>query len=96
MILAGVKPIERRLFANRRPRAVKLVIDRREISLSAIASAIGESRLSLRQITILPGDAPEEDHLEITLNRAQSQTLIPLTEKLLKIPGVREITQAGA
>src|SRR5262249_40329223 len=71
LILAGLKPIERRLFLARRqgPPLLLLVIDRRETSLLAIELALEAANLHLQQMLIQHGDSPDEDRLQITVNR---------------------------
>jgi putative Mg2+ transporter-C (MgtC) family protein len=93
LILAGLKPIERRLFLARRqgPPLLLLVIDRREISLLAIELALEAANLHLQQMLIQHGDSPDEDRLQITVNRTRSLSVLSVTEQLRRIPGVREI-----
>lgn len=92
IILAGVKPAERRLFPSWQPRLITLLIDRREVSSLAIESAIESAGLRLQNILIQPSDAPEENRVELTLSRAHGEKLTPLVEKLRNISGVREIS----
>jgi len=93
LILAGLKPIERRLFLARRqgPPLLLLVIDRRETSLLAIELALEAANLHLQQMLIQHGDSPDEDRLQITVNRTRSLSVLSVTEQLRRIPGVREI-----
>jgi len=91
IILVGVKPIERRLFRNRRPRLVFLRVNRPEISLLTIESAIVETGLQLRNIQIEPGESDNEENLQLTLDPVAPEELILLIEKLRAISGVREI-----
>jgi putative Mg2+ transporter-C (MgtC) family protein len=93
LILAGLKPIERRLFLARRqgPPLLLLVIDRHETSLLAIELALEAANLHLQQMLIQHGDSPDEDRLQITVNRTRSLSVLSVTEQLRRIPGVREI-----
>jgi putative Mg2+ transporter-C (MgtC) family protein len=93
IILAGIKPIEQRLFLARRqgPPLLILIIDRRETSLFAIESALEAANLHLQRILIQHGDSPDEDRLQITVNRASNVSVLSVTEQLRRIPGVREI-----
>ena len=94
IILAGIKPIERRLFLARRqgPPLLTLIIDRRETSLFAIESALEAANLHLQRMLIQHGDSPDEDRLQITVNRTREVSLLSVTEQLRRIPGVREIS----
>jgi putative Mg2+ transporter-C (MgtC) family protein len=93
MILAGLKPIERRLFLARRqgPPLLLLVIDRRETSLLAIELALEAANLHLQQMLIQHGDSPDENRLQITVNRTRNMSVLSVAEQLQRIPGVREI-----
>ena len=93
IILAGIKPIERRLFLARRqgPPLLILSIDRRETSLFAIESALEAANLHLQRMLIQHGDSPDEDRLQITVNRTRNVSVFSVTEQLRHIPGVREI-----
>jgi putative Mg2+ transporter-C (MgtC) family protein len=94
IILAGIKPIERRLFLARRqvPPLLILIIDRRETSLFAIESALEAANLHLQRMLIQHGDSPDEDRLQITVNGTRNMSVLSVTEQLRRIPGVREIS----
>jgi putative Mg2+ transporter-C (MgtC) family protein len=93
LILAGLKPIERRLFLARRQGTplLILVIDRRETSLLAIELALEAANLHMQQMLIQHGDSPDEERIQITMHRARSLSVISVTEQLRHLPGVREI-----
>jgi putative Mg2+ transporter-C (MgtC) family protein len=95
IILAGVKPIERRLFLNHRPRSLNIVIDR-EASLFSIESAVEESNLRLKHIVIQHGNTPEENRVQIILAQTHQKNLLPLSEKLRALPGIREVSYNGS
>jgi putative Mg2+ transporter-C (MgtC) family protein len=93
IILAGLKPIERRLFLARRrvsPLLI-LIIDRRETSLLAIEEVLEAAHLPLQRMLIQHGDSPDEDRLQITVHRTRSLSVLSVTEQLRHLPGVREI-----
>jgi putative Mg2+ transporter-C (MgtC) family protein len=91
VILAGLKPLERRLFQERRVRLLVLVIDRREVSLFAIESALEAANLRLQQMLIQHGDSPDEDRLQIRIDQSKGTSMLSVAEQLRRIPGVREI-----
>ena len=93
MILAGLKPIERRLFQARRRQTpvFLLIIDRRETSLFAIETALEAANLHLQRMLIQHGKGPDEDRLQITIDRTRNANVLSVTEQLRRIPGVREI-----
>jgi putative Mg2+ transporter-C (MgtC) family protein len=96
IILAGIKPLERRLSVARQASLLILVIDRREVSLFAIESALEAANLRLKQIRIQHGDAPDEDRLQIRLRRASRPSVLSMAEQLRCLPGVREVRHTGS
>jgi putative Mg2+ transporter-C (MgtC) family protein len=95
IILAGIKPVERHLFADRRQRTITLLIDRQGASLLAVEAAIEETGLRPQHTLIQRGDRLEEDRVQIALNHAPNKMLLPLAERLRQISGVREISDSG-
>jgi putative Mg2+ transporter-C (MgtC) family protein len=92
VILAGLKPIERRLFLARRAPLLRLIIDRRETSLFAIESVLEAANLHLQRMLIQHGDGPNEDRIQITVLRTRHTNVLAVAEQLRHIPGVREIS----
>jgi putative Mg2+ transporter-C (MgtC) family protein len=93
LILAGIKPMERRLFRARRRQTplLILIIDRRETSLFAIEAVLEAAHLPLQRMLIQHGKGPDEDRLQITVDRTRDTNVLSVTEQLRHIPGVREI-----
>src|SRR5262245_136913 len=98
MILAGLKPIERRLFQVRRHQTpvFLLIIDRRETSLFAIEAALEAANLHLPRMLIQHGKGADEDRLQITIDRTRDANVLSVTEQLRRIPGVREIRHTAS
>jgi putative Mg2+ transporter-C (MgtC) family protein len=94
LILAGLKPIEQRLFVARRRQIpiFILIIDRRETSLFAIETVLEAANLHLQRMLIQHGKGPNEDLLQITVDYAHNTNVLSVTEQLRHIPGVREIS----
>jgi putative Mg2+ transporter-C (MgtC) family protein len=94
LILAGIKPMERRLFRARRRQMplLILIIDRRETSLFAIEAVLEAAHLPLQRMLIQHGKGPDEDRLQITVDRTRNTNVLSVTEQLRRIPGVREIS----
>jgi len=95
IILAGIKPVERRLFTDRRQRTITFLIDRQGASLLAVEAAIEETGLRPQPTLIQRGDRLEEDRVQIALDHAPNKMLLPLAERLRQISGVREISDSG-
>ncbi len=91
IILAAVKPIERRIFHNHRPPSLKLVIER-DASLFDIEAAVETANIRLKHILVQHGENPDEHHVEVVLSQTPQNKLLPLVEELRQLPGVREVS----
>ena len=58
----------------------------------AIELALEAANLHLQRMLIQHGDSPDEDRLQITVNRTRNMSVLSVTEQLRRIPGVREIS----
>ena len=90
LILAGIKPLEKVLFKNRRTRYVKIIIGE-ETTLMEVRTAINEARVNLKQIVIRDTDTEMEHEVELTLGKTNPKKLLPLAEALRNLKGVREV-----
>jgi putative Mg2+ transporter-C (MgtC) family protein len=93
VILAVIKPIERRIFHGRRPRSLNLVIER-DASLFDIEAAVEAADIRLKHILVQHGEVPEEHHVEVVLSQVSQDKLLPLVEELRGLPGVRQVSYA--
>lgn len=91
VILAVLKPIEQRIFPDRRPRSLKLIIER-DASLFDIESAVEAADVHLKHILVQHGETPEEHHVEVVLSQTPQSKLLPLLEELRRLPGVRQVS----
>lgn len=92
LILAGIKPLERRLWLAHRPRTLTLVIDRSAISLATLETVLSQATLEMKQLRIEHGGTQDEDEIHLTLSRTSTPALFGAMERLREIPGVRAIT----
>lgn len=95
LILAGFKPLERRLNPSRR-QPVRLIIDPRLASLRAIRGAVEGVGLALERVLIEPGDTPDEDRMKLWVRRckgaaSQGDDRVDLVDSLRQIPGIQRI-----
>ena len=93
IILVGVKPIEKRLFTDRRSQNITLLVDRKKVSLQTIESSIEQVELQMLHILIQPSDMTGKERLQITLGRAKNEKIVGLIEKLREAPGLIEINR---
>jgi putative Mg2+ transporter-C (MgtC) family protein len=91
LILAGIKPIERRFFENRRARALAIVVDPRKCSLAALEEAISAEGLAVLQIVVRPQESDERNRLEISIGKAPRAKVLALVDRLRALPGIDEI-----
>lgn len=91
VILALVKPLERRLFRRDQQRHVVVEVDRGLVHLPRIASQIEASGLVVQQMTLKRGEST--DSIDMTLRRgAPREAMAALAAKLQTIEGVLAIT----
>jgi putative Mg2+ transporter-C (MgtC) family protein len=95
IILAGIKPLERRFSRARQTCLLILVIDRPELSIVAIESALETANLRLKHIRMQYGKVPHKDRLQIRLRRAPRPSVLSMAEQLRRLPGVREVRHTG-
>lgn len=92
LILAVLKPLERRLFA-RRPRAgrrLRLVLGA-SAPLGAVEAVVAERHLPLRRMVLRRRD-DGEDQLDLLFDRAvRDEQLLALAEQLRKLDGLRAV-----
>lgn len=94
LILAGIKPLERRLFKNRGVRQLHMTVRRALFSLTDLESILARSpRGDFLSITVLPDLSSDTDVLEVKLRRAMSPVDgMSLLNDLRGCPGVSEVS----
>ena len=90
LILAGIKPLEKVLFKNRRNRYVKIIIGG-ETTLMEVRSVINQAHLNIQQIVIRDTETDNEHEVELVLGKVNPKKLLPLAEGLRSLKGVREV-----
>ena len=93
VILALVKPLEVFLFRRNRSRQVVVLIDRGRASLQQIESALDAAGLGVREISLMRGDAPENDSVRFTFLRSVPKNVVLVAAgRLQQLDGVLGIT----
>lgn len=93
VILAVVKPLERRLFQRHRTRRLLIRADSRKISLPQLEGALGTFGVEVAEVTLKRGSTPDEEEIRLTLQRNLSgNKLLPVVGQLRELPGVHEVT----
>ena len=91
IILAGMKPLERRFISVRQQRNIQLLAERGSVSLDSLHRALGTGSVRVKQFIVQQSeDDPELDDVQIALSRASSPEFTAICTRLGAMPGVRE------
>jgi putative Mg2+ transporter-C (MgtC) family protein len=92
IILAGIKPLERRFITVRQRRQLTLLVERGTLSFHSLHDALGTSSPRVKQFVMQQSDdVPECDVVMITLSRVSSAEYEAVRDQLRRLPGVREM-----
>ncbi len=95
VILALLKPLERRLFTDRRPQNLLVVADRAQTSLVAIESALRTANVDVSYIQWRIGNDQDTNgahyQVEIGFNKMRGPDLPLVMDSLRSVPGVSTI-----
>lgn len=91
IILAGIKPIERRFISVKQQRSLRILADRGSITLESVHRTLGTSSVRVKQFIMQQSeDNPELDDVQISLSRTSTDDFDALCGKFKNMPGVRE------
>lgn len=91
IILALVKPLERRFFP-RQKNQITLLVDRQQNTLQDIETTLQTLGFNVRQMTLKRGPVPTKDYVQFDfIKSASKEALLKLVEKLQSNPSVDEI-----
>lgn len=97
IILAGIKPLERRFITFRQRRQFTLLVERGTLTFHSLHDALGTSSSRVKQFVMQQSDdSPELDEVMITLSRVSSMEYEVICGTLRKLPGVKEFRGEGA
>ena len=91
LILAGLKPLERRLFHKRSMKEFNITVERETFDMRDLESILSDVAVSYGAITIYPEQSATEDLLQVRLKSGlnmKNATL--LLERLRVCPGVKK------
>ncbi|HTH45014.1 MAG TPA: MgtC/SapB family protein [Oxalicibacterium sp.] len=92
LILAGVRPLERRMFRRDRIKHVSVLIDRQHVSLLRMQGEIESSGAKVQQIALKMGDTPDDDRVDITFLRGiPKEAMLDMAMRLKSLEGVRSV-----
>ncbi|MFM0645021.1 MgtC/SapB family protein [Paraburkholderia bryophila] len=91
IILAGVKPLERRFISVKQQRNIQLLAERGSVSLDSLHRALGTGSIRVKQFIVQQAeDDPELDDVQIALSRASSTEFTAICARLEAMSGVLE------
>ncbi|WP_206957362.1 MgtC/SapB family protein [Trinickia acidisoli] len=92
VILAGIKPIERRYISVRLRRRVSLRVDRGALTLGALRTILGHASERVKQFIVQQSEEePECDDITIGFSRVSANEFESLCRQLRNAPGVRAL-----
>ncbi|MRX08855.1 MgtC/SapB family protein [Pseudoduganella sp. FT25W] len=97
IILAGIKPLERRFISNRQLRSLLIFAERDALTLPMVHEALGASSPRVQTFVMRHkiGSA-DTDEISITLSRLTEGQFSAVQKRLAGLPGVREIKEADS
>jgi len=91
VILAGVKPLERRFIAVKQQRGIQLLVDRGTVSLGSVHRGLGNGSVRVKQfIAQQSEDDADLDEVSIALSCVTVSEYEAICARLESLPGVRE------
>ncbi|RQR59933.1 MgtC/SapB family protein [Burkholderia sp. Bp9125] len=89
VILAGVKPLERRFIAQRQQRRLRIVADRGGLTLDTLHVALGARRVRVKQFIVQQSDDdPGIDNVSVALSRTSHPEFVAICLTLQQLDGV--------
>lgn len=92
LILAGVKPFERRFLHKRQPRSLTVVMDHGALPLKVLEEMLANGAISLRHVRVHPNNDTDTDEIEFSISRVPASTILEIVEPIRSVAGVRKIT----
>ncbi|MDR3098737.1 MAG: MgtC/SapB family protein [Paraburkholderia sp.] len=94
IILAGIKPLERRFITFRQRRRISLLVERGALTFHSLHDALGTSSPRVKQFVVQQSDdSPELDEVMIVLSRVSSTEYEAICAALRRLPVVKEFRE---
>ncbi|BAX62910.1 MULTISPECIES: MgtC/SapB family protein [Burkholderia cepacia complex] len=96
-ILAGLKPIEKRFFAARQRRGVRILASRGAVKLTSLQSMPGIDHARIVQFIIEQDDAaPDDDHIHVVFSKMTSAEFQAVRQSLQTLVGIKKMEESAA
>lgn len=97
IILAGIKPLEKRFIGSRQRRELLITAERDALSLDKLHEALGAGTTRVQQFIIRQKEgAPQLDDIVITFARVTPMQFLALQKRLEAVPGVSSVKDPDA
>ena len=97
IILAGIKPLEKRFIGSRQRRELLITAERDALSLDKLHEALGAGTTRVQQFVIRQKDgSPQLDDIVITFARVTPMQFLALQKRLIAVPGVVRLKDPDA
>ncbi|CAG4885819.1 MgtC/SapB family protein [Paraburkholderia saeva] len=97
VILAGIKPIERRFITVKQRRQITMLVERGTLTFHSLHDALGAASPRVKQFVMQQSDdAPELDDITITLHRVSATEYAAICSQLRALPGVKEFREEAS
>jgi putative Mg2+ transporter-C (MgtC) family protein len=97
IILAGIKPLERRFISVKQRRELTMLVDRGSLTFHALHEALGPGSVRVKQFVVQQSDdSPDLDEVRVVLSRASSMEYRAICERLRQLECVREFREEEA
>ena len=94
IILAGIKPLERRFITVKQRRQMTLLVERGALTFHSLHDALGTASPRVKQFVMQQSDdAPELDLVMITLRRVSTSEYAAIRDRLRQLPCVKEFRE---
>ncbi|CAH2793506.1 MAG: Mg(2+)-transport-ATPase-associated protein MgtC [uncultured Caballeronia sp.] len=94
IILAGIKPLERRFISVKQRRQLTLLVDHGTLNFHALHEVLGAGSVRVKQFVVQQSDdSPDLDKVQIQLSRVSSIEYEAICTRLRALETVREFTR---
>ena len=93
LILAGIKPLEKRFIAYHQRRHITMKVKRGQLTLGAFNDVLGVSANRVKQFIVQPSEKNGCDDVYVVFSRMSSQEYGLIRKKFKDIPGLESISE---
>jgi putative Mg2+ transporter-C (MgtC) family protein len=93
VILAGIKPLEKRYVDKRQSRVLHMLAKRGEMTMELLQQTAGSRMLRVKQFIIKPGQSLEQDDVTVAFEGMPNNEVAKMLERLGQLPCVSEVKE---